>query len=269
MTTPRRQRAAHSEDPGLHATASATSVRLTRPLSTAPGPARRSGRRPASRIASSVSRQRTGRSRFSASSARTSRKGAAVPLRVDGDRRLAHRGGLQRGGQPLGGGRHERRVEGPGDVEQTAPRARLLACELGGLLHGRTLAGQDELPGRVVVGHDEPEPLRERAHRRLLAAQDRDHPAGLQRRGRGHGVRALVDEAQRVLELERARRHERRVLPERVARRRGRVGRALGLPGRHRAEEERRLLVARALLQAREGVVVQISSPRVRDADSR
>src|SRR4051794_16786093 len=62
----------------------AASVRLTRPVSTAPGPSSTNRSAPAVRSASSVSRQRTGRRRFSASSSRTSVNGAALPLEYTG-----------------------------------------------------------------------------------------------------------------------------------------------------------------------------------------
>src|SRR5215207_10109342 len=56
------------------------SVRLTRPVRTVPGPSSTKRSTPPARRASSVSRQRTGLSRWAASSARTSTKGAAEPL---------------------------------------------------------------------------------------------------------------------------------------------------------------------------------------------
>src|SRR3954468_2906399 len=62
------------------------SVRLTRPVSTAPGPSSTKRSTPAVRSASSVSRQRTGRRRFSASSTRTSVNGAALPFEYTGIR---------------------------------------------------------------------------------------------------------------------------------------------------------------------------------------
>src|SRR5215210_249806 len=62
----------------------AARVRLTRPVRTAPGPSSTKRSTPAARSASSVSRQRTARSRFSASSARTSPNGAAVPFEYTG-----------------------------------------------------------------------------------------------------------------------------------------------------------------------------------------
>src|SRR5512133_683742 len=67
-----------------HAHAATWRVRLTRPVRTSPGPSSTKRSTRAVRSASSVSRQRTGRSRFSASSRRTSTKGAALPLEYTG-----------------------------------------------------------------------------------------------------------------------------------------------------------------------------------------
>src|SRR5512133_3959788 len=67
-----------------HAHAATWRVRLTRPVRTSPGPSSTKRSTRAVRSASSVSRQRTGRSRFSASSRRMSTKGAALPLEYTG-----------------------------------------------------------------------------------------------------------------------------------------------------------------------------------------
>src|SRR5437763_3284400 len=70
---------ADAEDPRpAHAAASAGTIRRTMPVSTRPGPTSVKPSMPAASSASTVSRQRTGRSRLSASSRRGSAKGAAV-----------------------------------------------------------------------------------------------------------------------------------------------------------------------------------------------
>src|SRR5439155_1015023 len=85
----RGQRGADAEQAGLQihettalraAVPSTASVRFTMPVRTAPGPSSTKRSTPWARSASSVSRQRTGLSRFWASSRRTSANGAAEPL---------------------------------------------------------------------------------------------------------------------------------------------------------------------------------------------
>jgi hypothetical protein len=55
-------------------------------------------------------------------------------------------------------------VEGAGHIEPARARARLLARDLLQGVERIDRAGQHELARRVVVGHDEAEPVRERAH---------------------------------------------------------------------------------------------------------
>ena len=92
-------------------------VRLTRPRRTAPGPHSTNSVAPMPCSTSSVSRQRTGLSRFSASSARMSAKGSVLPLESTGKAVLSDVRRVERRAQRVGGGRHERRVEGAADVE--------------------------------------------------------------------------------------------------------------------------------------------------------
>ena len=73
------QRGAHAEDSRTHTATASGTIRRTMPVSTRPGPSSTNRSIPAARMASTVSRQRTGRSRFSASSRRGWAKGAALP----------------------------------------------------------------------------------------------------------------------------------------------------------------------------------------------
>ena len=94
----------------------------------------------------------------------------------------------------------------------------------------------------------------------VLAAEHRDHAAGVQLAGVGHRGGALGDEPDGVVERQHAGGDQRRVLAERVAGGGAHVGdlvrRLLAplVPGGDRAEEDRGLLVARALVEALEGV---------------
>ena len=245
----------------------AARVRLTRPVSTAPGPSSTKRSTPAVRRASSVSRQRTGRSRFSASSRADVDEGRGGAVGVDRDLHRADGRAFERRAQAGGGGLHERRVEGAGDVEAAGPRAGLVAGDLLGGLERVDGPDSTSWPGALSLATTRP-------RRSASARTSRDSPpsiaiiaAGALLAGVGHGVRALVDELDGVVELERARGDEGRVLAERVAGGGDRLAgvivgvvalaRAPLVPRRDRAQEQRRLLVAGALGEPLERVMAE------------
>ena len=162
------------------------------------------------------------------------------------------RRGLEGRAQALGGRLHERRVEGAGDVQAPGAGAGLVARDVLGLVERVDGPAEHELAGGVVVGDHEAQARGEGAHALTVAAEHRDHAAGVALAGVGHRGRALVDEPHGVLELQRAGGDQRGVLAERVAGGGARLGLLVGLlaplvPRRDRAQEERGLLVARAL----------------------
>ena len=108
------------------------------------GRPRRSVRPPASCMASTVSRQRTGRVKTSVSSARTSVNGSVVADEKTGKAGLVHLGLVERGAERLDGRLHARRVERAGDVE----RQHAAAVLAGGLL-GRP-ASRSRGPDRMT-----------------------------------------------------------------------------------------------------------------------
>ncbi len=201
-------------------------MRLPRRASTLPGPTSTKRRPPASCMASTVSRQRTGRVRASVE------LGADVRerLRASREEKTGKRGLVQldlveRGAERRDGRLHARRVERAGDVE----RQRAAAVLAGGLLGLRELvarAGEDDLAGGVVVGDGDAGGLGDRA-RSPPRSRRRARASSRRVVGLGHQLAAQHDEAQRVVALEHAGGGERGQLAERVAgggaRRRGRA----------------------------------------------
>ena len=120
--------------------------------------------------------------------------------------------------QALASRRHERRVERSADRERQDPLRAERAGEVGDALEGLGGAGDDDLAGRVEVG--DPGLALGTLARGLdvvvFEAEDGDHRPGALLGGVLHRGAALGDEAQPVLEGERAGRDEGGVLAEAV-----------------------------------------------------
>ena len=185
-------------------------------------------------------------------------KGAALPFEKTG--KAARRTGVaaSAAASALGGGRHERRVEGAGDVEAPRAGAGLLARDLLGRVERVERPGQHELARGVVVGDGEAEARGQRARRRRASPPSRaSMPPGLRAARVGHGRAALGDEADGVVEGDRAGRDERRVLAERVA------GGGDESPARPRRRRPRAAASHAATEQRKSaGCCVRVPSPR-------
>ena len=177
--------------------------------------------------------------------------------------RLADRRGLQRRAQALGGRLHERGVEGAGDVQAPGAGAGLVARDVLGLDERVDGPAEHELAGRVVVGDHEAQARGQRAHALRVAAEHRDHAARVaarrrrpsRRRARRRGGRRRRTAARRRRPAPRTRRASAR--RRRCASSSSSASSRHCVPGGDRAQEERGLLVARALGQALEGVVAE------------
>ena len=150
--------------------------------------------------------------------------------------------------QPVGGAGHERRVERARDLQLDRPaRARLLRS-LAALVHRVVLAGDDDLPGAVVVRRPHAEDLAaEHLDHLVVEAEDRRHRAGMPCGSLGHGDAALAHELDRLLGRHRFRRGKRRELADRMADDEVRLDPARAYRRKHgeRGRDERRLLHGR------------------------
>ena len=175
-----------------------------------------------------------------------------------GDRR-----GVERGAQALGGGLHERRVEGAGDVEAPGAGAGLVARHVLGLVERVDGAAEHELAGGVVVGDHEAQARGERAHvcgrRRRASRSCRRRcrsPASAMAAARSSTSRTASSNCSAPAATRAA--YSPSEWPAAARASASSVGVLAPLvPGGDRAQEERGLLVARALGQALEGVIAE------------
>ena len=196
------------------------SIRFTRPESTLPGPDLDEGAdasahelrrrlREAHRRGELVDEERPHPLR---------RLDAGGHRRHEGRHRLLELHLLDRGAQPVGGARDERRVERARDLELDGAAGSLALRLLDALVDGEVLARDDDLPGAVVVRGPDAEDLAAETLDDLVGeAEDGGHRAGVARCGVGHGQAALAHERHRLFQRHRLGRGQRRELPDRVA----------------------------------------------------
>jgi hypothetical protein len=225
-------------------------MRLPRRASTLPGPTSTNRRAPASCRASNVSRQRTGWVSAPASSARTSSNGCALAHEITGSGALRSR--------PRRAPRGTARPRAPSTASERAgdrqrDRAQAaLAGEVLDVLQIVAVAGQHDLAGSVVVGHDDAGGPGDRLGVLGRGADERDHRAA--RVGLGHQAAAQDDQLERVVEREHAGGGERGQLAQRVPGRGRRLVAQRG-PARPARAEDRGLLEAGGFLDAQERVL--------------
>jgi hypothetical protein len=145
-------------------------------------------------------------------------------------------------------------MERAGHVQLQRLEATLAGARLDRLDAGQW-AGQDDLPGRVVVREGEAVLGCELLGGRGLAAQQRDHPAAVSLRGFLHQPAAQDDKAQRIFHADGPGRGERRELTQRVTRHRDDVGDLALAPAGHALDEDRGLRVVGAFVDEPERIV--------------
>src|SRR5581483_9639714 len=125
---------------------------------------------------------------------------------------------LDGGPKPLRGAGDERRVERAGDAQLHRAAGAFERGLVARLVDGDRLAGDDELPGAVVVRRpDVRDLLAERLDDLVGEAEDGRHRAGMRTSRLGHGGSPLAHERDRLAQRQRLRRAERRELADRVA----------------------------------------------------
>ena len=226
------------------------SMRLTRPESTLPGPTSTNVRTP-SRTSSDGGLREPDRRRQLIDEQRPHALRGLEPRghgRHERRRRLAESHLLDRRAEPLGRVSDKRRVEGAGDAQLHGPPRALLLGARAALVDGRVLAGHDDLARAVVVRRPDAEDLAAQPFDHLvLEAEDRGHrPRPLLRR-LGHRQAALAHEPDRLADVHRTGRGQRRELADRVADHEVGHEPALAQRGEHRQarRDERRLLQLR------------------------
>ena len=185
------------------------------------------------------------------------------PVDVGDDRNVgvAGLGGTDRVAQPVAGGRHERRVEGPRDGKGHHPLGAEFLRVLGGRGDAVGRAGDDHLTGSVEVG-DPHFGVGSAACDLYMVVVESEHGGHRARLGEAcivHRRRPSRDETDAVVETERTGRRQRGVLTEAVA---GAVARfdaqALGCVEHDQARHERgELGIARVLQFVGVGIAQQ------------
>ena len=217
---------------------------------TLPGPTSTKEGAPASCMAMTVSRQRTGEIRAFGKLFAHVRERRGARAGIDGEARLVDLDLVERGPERRDRGLHQRRVERAGDVEADHAGTALV-CDLLGLVERVDLAREDDLAGRVVVGDGDAAFGGDLARVLERRADEREHRAVARL---AHQAAAQDDELERVFALEHARGGQRGQLAERVAGAGARV-QVERVPADDGRAEDGGLCEAGVLLHAGEGIL--------------
>jgi hypothetical protein len=148
--------------------------------------------------------------------------GRAVMLATMATRVARMVGGGQGGGHLVGGGLHQRAVEGRRDVQRNGPRAQFLGL-LDGAVDGGLVARDDDVAVVVVIGHDADADFRPGLRRLFgqgqigLRADQRRHGAPAHRHGALHGLPAQLQQPGGVGERDRPGGAQGRIFAQRMA----------------------------------------------------
>ena len=144
--------------------------------------------------------------------------GRRVDVGDDGDSTDHPAGRLQLGGERLGGGPHERGVEGSAHLEWddlAKSEGRRLLPQRRDLVSS---TGHNRLTGRIAIGHHDSGEVDDRGiDRVVISTEHGDHGARLDRRSFGHGEPSMPDQSGALVPREDAGGTQRGVLTQTVA----------------------------------------------------